>query len=147
MMLLEMCRVRHLFGLALVGAVMIHSAAAQEKTGSIQSAESLAKDLRPAALTQTDLRIQPVQPNDLVRSLSKNWHAMMSPPPASIFSSIAEASLPSSSPKRFSLPGISKLNFLAPTRVRQTDWQQLNLPKVNPSELRNDKHPNLALPE
>ena len=144
----EMCRVMRLLGVALIGALLlVNSAAAQEKTGSIQSAEALAKDLKPAALTQTGVRIQAVQPSDLGRWLSKNQHAMMSPPPIRIVSSLGEGSLPSSSPKRFSLPGISKASFLAPTRVRPTDWQRLKLPKVNASGLQNDKHPNVSLPE
>lgn len=147
MMFAEMCRIMRLLGVALVGALLVHSAAAQETTGSIQSAEALAKDLKPGGLTQTGVRIQPVQPNDLARSLSKNQHGMMSPPPARIVSSLADASLPASSPKRFSLQGISKADFLAPTRVRPTNWQHLNLPRVNPSELQNDKRPNVALPD
>lgn len=146
-MFFEMCRITRLLGVVLVGALLVHSAVAQEKTGSIQSAEALAKDLKPAGITQNNVRIQPVQPNDLVRTLSKNQHAMMSPPPAHIASSLADASLPASSPKRFSLQGIAKADFLAPTRVRPTDWQHLNLPSVNASELRNDKHPNVSLPE
>jgi hypothetical protein len=145
----EMRRITLLLVIAVFGALLIHSAAAQEKAGSIQSAEALAKDLKPGGLTQTGIRIQPVQPNDLARSLSKNQHAMMSPPPPRIASSLADASLPASSPKRFFLRGISKADFLASTRVRvrPTDWQQLNLPKVNASELQNDKHPKVALPE
>jgi hypothetical protein len=147
MMFVEMCRIMRLLGVALVGALLVHPAAAQEKTGSIQSAEAVAKDLKPGGLTQTGVRIQPVQPNDLARWLSKNQHAMMSPPPARIVSSLADASLPASSPKRFSLRGIFKADFLAPTRVRPTDWQHLNLPRVNASELQNDKRPKVALPE
>lgn len=147
MMFIEMCRVMRLLGLALIGALLAHCAAAQEKTGSVQSAEALVKDLRPAALTQTGVRIRPVQPSDLGRWLSKNQHAMMSPPPTRIVSSLAESSLPSGSPKRFSLPGISKASFLTPTRVRPTDWQKFKLPKVNASELQNDKHPNVSMPE
>jgi hypothetical protein len=138
----EMRRITCLLVTAVFGALLIHSAAAQEKTDSIQSAEALAKDLKPGGLTQTGVRIQPVQLNDLARSLSKNQHAMMSPPPPRIVSSLADASLPASSPKRFSL-----VDFLAPTRVRPTDWQHLNLPRVNASELQNDKHPKVALPQ
>jgi len=147
MMSVEMFRMMRVLGVALIGALLVHSAPAQEKAGSIQSAEALAKDLKPAALTQTGVVIQPVQPSDLGRWLSKNQHAMMSPPPTRILSSFAESSLPSSSPKRFSLPGISKASFLTPTRVRPTDWQNFKLPKVNASELQNDKHPNVSLPE
>lgn len=143
----EMCRIIRLVVTAVFGALLIHSAAAQEKTGSIQSAEALAKNLKPGGLTQTGIHIQPVQPNDLARSLSENQHAMLSPPPLRIVSSLANASLPASSRKRFSLPGISKADFLAPTRVKPTDWQHLNLPKVNASELQNEKRPNVALPE
>lgn len=143
----EMRRITCLLVIAVFGALLIHSAAAQEKTGSIQSAEALAKDLKPGGLTQTGVRIQPVQLNDLARSLSKNQHAMMSPPPPRIVSSLADASLPASSPKRFSLRGISNADFLAPTRVRPTDWQHLNLPRVNASELQNDKRPKVALPQ
>jgi hypothetical protein len=148
MMSVEMSRMMRLLGVALIGALLGHSAAAQEKTGSIESAEALAKDLKPVGLTQAGVRIQPVQPNNLARSLSKNQHAMMSPPPPRIVSSLVDANLPPSSPKRFSLRGISKGDFLAPTRVRPTDWQHLNLPSVNGSELQNDKDPNVvALPE
>lgn len=143
----EMRRITRLLVIAVFGALLISSAAAQEKTGSIQSAEALAKDLKTAGLTQTGVRIQPIQPNDLARSLSKNQHAMMSPPPPRIVSSLVDASLPASSPKRFSLRGISKADFLAPTRVRPTDWQHLKLPRVNASELQNDKRPKVALPE
>lgn len=146
-MFFETCRITRLLGVALVGALLVHSAVAQEKTGSIQSAEAFAKDLKPVGITQNNVRIQPVQPNELVRTLSKNQHAMMSPPPAHIASSLADASLPASSPKRFSLQGIAKADFLAATRVRPTDWQHLNLPRVNASELQNDKHPNVSRPE
>ena len=146
-MFFEECRITRLLGIVLAGALLVHSAAAQQTTGSIQSAKALAKGLKPAGSTQTGVRIRPVQPNGLARSLSKNQHAMMSPPPAYIVSSLADASLPASSPKRFSLQGIAKADFLAPTRVRPTDWQHLNLPRVNASELQNDKHPNVSLPE
>ena len=147
MMFVEMCRMMRLPAVALIGALLVHSAAAQEKTGSIQSAEALAKDLKPVELTQTGIRIQPVQPNDLARSLSKDQRAIMSPPRPDIVSSLAEAKLPPNSPKKFSLRGISKANFLAPTKVQPADWQHLNLPKVNASELQNEKRPSVALPE
>jgi hypothetical protein len=146
-MFIEICRIRRFFGVALVGALLVHSAAAQKKTGSIQSAEALAKDLKPGALAQTGVRIKPVQPNDLIRSLSKNQHAMMSSPPPGIVSSLTHAILPANSPKKFSLLGFSEANILAPTKVRLTDWQHRNFPKVNASELRNDKRHNVALPE
>jgi hypothetical protein len=147
MMSVEMFRMMRVLGVALIGALLVHSAPAQEKAGSIQSAEGLAKDLKPVGLHQNGVRIQPVQPNDLARSLSKNQHAMMSLPPAHIVSSLAQASLPPNSPKRFSLRGLSKANFLAPGKVRPADWRHLNLPRVNASELQNDKRPNVALPE
>jgi len=146
-MSVEMCRMMRLPVVALIGALLVHSAAAQEKTGSIQSAEALAKDLKPIELTQAGVRIQPVQPNDLARSLAKDRRAIMSPPRPDIVSPLAQASLPPNSPKKFSLRGISKANFLAPTKVRPADWQHLDLPRVNASELQNGKRPNVALPE
>jgi hypothetical protein len=143
----EMCRITRWLVIAVFGTLLIHSAAAQQKTGSVQSAEAVAKNLKPGGVAQTGVRIQPVQLSDLARSLSKNEHAMMSPPPPRIVSSLEEASLPASSPKRFSLRGLSKVDFLAPTRVRPTDWQHSNWPKLNASELQNDKRPNVVLPE
>jgi hypothetical protein len=143
----EKSRITRLLVVAVFGTFLVHSVAAQESSASVQSAGSLAKKLKPSGLDHTGVQIAPFQSNQLVRSLAMNKHALMSAPPPGIASALANANLPSTSPKRFSLPGLSRTNFLAPTTVQPRAWKYFNTPPANASELRSDKHPNLADPE
>lgn len=143
----EMSRIMHLLVVALFGALLVHSAAAQENSASVQSAEALAKSMKPSDLAHTSVQIAPFQSNHLIPSLAKNQHALMSAPPPGIASGLTNANLPSTSPKRFSLPGVSGTNFLAPTAVLPGAWKYFNTPTASASELRSDKHPNLADPQ
>lgn len=149
MMLIKVCRIMRLLGVSLVCALLVHSAAAQaqDKRGSIRSAEALLRNLKSAGLTPIGIRIEPVQPNDIATSLSNNRHALMSPPPAYIGSAMTDVRLPASAPKRFSLPGVSKDHFFAHTRIRPTDWQHLDLPRVDASELQKARRPSVVVPE
>jgi hypothetical protein len=143
----ENSRIRVLLVVAVFGPLLVHSVAAQEGSASVQSAVSLAKKVKPSGLMDTGVQSAPFQSNQLVRSLAVNQHALMSAPPPGIALAPANAKLPSTSPKRFSLPGVSRTNFLAPTKVDPGAWKYFNTPGANASELRSDKHPNLADPE
>lgn len=143
----ERSRIIRLLVVALFGTLLVHSAAAQESSATVQSADSLTKRMKPSDLAQTGVRITPFQSNHLMRSLAKNQHALMSAPSPGIASGLTNANLPSTSPKRFSLPGVSGTNFLVPTAVHPAAWKYFNAPSVGASELRNDKHPNLADPQ
>jgi hypothetical protein len=132
---------------AAFGALLLQSALAQESSVSVQSAVSLAKRVRPSGLAHGGIQPAPFQSNQLVRSLAMNQHALMSAPPPGIASALANANLPPASPKRFSLPGVSRTNFLAPTTVQPAAWKYFNTPGANASELRSQKHPNLANPK
>jgi hypothetical protein len=147
MLFAETSRIMRLLVVALFGMVLVHSSAAQESSVSVQSADSLAKKLKPSGLVHTGVQIEPFQSNQLVRSLAKNQHALMSTPPPGIASALTNADLPSTSPKRFSVPGVSGTNFLAPTTVQPAAWKYFNTPTASASELRSDKHPNLPNPE
>ena len=132
---------------AAFGAVLLQSAPAQESSASVQSAVSLAKKVKPSGLAHGGIEPAPFQSDQLVRSLAMNQHALMSAPPRGIVSALANANLPPASPKRFSLPGVSRTNFLAPTMVRPAAWKHFNTPGADASELRSDKHPDLANPK
>jgi hypothetical protein len=143
----ETSRSMRLLVVAMFGALLVHSAAAQESSATVQSADSLAKKLKTIGLSSHYVQIAPFQSNHLFRSLAKNQHALMSAPPPGIASGLTNANLPSISPKRFSLPGVSGTNFLAPTAVQPAAWKYFNTPSASASELRTDKHPNLADPQ
>jgi hypothetical protein len=143
----EKSRITRLLVVAVFGALLAHFVAAQESSASGQSAGSLAKKLKPSGLAHTGVQIALFQPNQLVRSLAMNQHSLMSAPPPGIASALANANLPSTSLKRFSLPGVSRTNLLTPTTVQPAAWKYFNTPAASASELRSDKHPNLADPE
>jgi hypothetical protein len=140
----ETSRSMRLLVVAMFGALLVHSAAAQESSATVQSADSLAERIKPIDLAHTSVRIAPFQSNHLIRSLTKNQHALMSAPPRGVASGLTDANLPSTSPKRFSLPGVSGTNLLAPAAVLPAAWKYFNTPPATASELRSDKHPNLA---
>jgi hypothetical protein len=139
-------RIRVMLAVAVFGPLLVHSAAAQESSASVQSAVSLAKSVNPSGLAHGGVQPAPFQSNKLVRSLAMNQHALMSAPPPGISLALANANLPPTSPRRFSLPGVSKANFLAPTAVQPSAWKYFNTPGANASELRSEKHPNLGNP-
>jgi hypothetical protein len=143
----ETSRSMRLLVVAMFGALLVHSAAAQESSATGQSADSLAERMKPIDLAHTSVQIAPFQSNHLIRSLAKNQHALMSAPPRGVASGLTDANLPSTSPKRFSLPGVSGTNFLAPAAVQPAAWKYFNTPSATASELRSDKHPNLADPQ
>ena len=131
------------FILAMFGALLVHSAAAQE-SASAQSAISMAKRVKPDRLVEAGVESAPIQSNQSAQSFVFKHHALSSAPPVHIASDLANANLPPTSPKRFSLPGISRANFLAATRVRPGAWRYFSTPSVNTSKLRSDKDPDLG---
>jgi hypothetical protein len=143
----ETSRSMRLLVVAMFGALLVHSAVAQENSATVQSADSLAEAMKPIDLAHTSVQIAPFQSNHLIRSLAKNQHALMSAPPRSVASGLTDANLPSTSPKRFSLLGVSGTNFLAPSAVQPAAWKYFNKPAASASELRTDRHPNLADPQ
>lgn len=145
----ETSRIVRLLVIVLFGTLLGDSATAQETSASVQSANSLAKNLKPNVLAHTGVQIVPFHSNPFVRSLAKNQHALMSAPPQGIASALTNtnANLSSTSLRRFSLPGVSRTDFLAGTRVEPAAWKRFDTPAVNASELRSNKHPNLARPE
>jgi hypothetical protein len=143
----ETSRNMRLLVVAMFGALLVHSAASQDSSGGAQSVNSLAKKLKTTGLTHTDVQIAPFQSAHLFRSLANSQHALMSVPPPGIVSEMTNADLPSISPKRLSLAGVSGTNFLAPTAVQPAAWKYFNTPSPSASELRTDKHPNLADPQ
>jgi hypothetical protein len=145
MILGEVRRFIRLTIIAVFGALVIHSVAAQQDSTNFQSAESLAKKLKQAGLTSSGVQIQPT---DFVRSLSKNYqHAMMSTPPSFAALALTDADLPTTSFKQMSMKGIFKVDLLAPTKVRPTEWKHLTPHGVNASQLWSDKHPDLGPPK
>jgi hypothetical protein len=143
-MFLDMSRIVRLLIVALLSTLLVHSATAQQTSTRVQPTDSLAMKLKASGLAQTDVRISPFQPNRLARKLANNHHAFMAAPPQNIASSLENASLPSTSPKRFSMPAVSEANFLSPTTVRPAAWKYFSTHAANVSELRNNKHPNIA---
>jgi hypothetical protein len=143
----ETSRSMRLLVAAIFGALLVHSAASQESSATVQSADSLAERMKPIDLAHTRVQIASFQSNYLIRSLAKNQHALMSAPPRGVASGLTDANLPSTSPKRFSLSGVSGTNFLAPTAVQPAAWKYFNTPSATAPELRSDKHPNLADPQ
>jgi hypothetical protein len=143
----ENSRITRLLVVAVFGALLVHSVAAQESSAIAQSAVPLAKNVKPSGLGHTDAQLTAFQSSPLVRSLAMNQHALMSEPPPGIALTLANANLPATSPKRFSLPGVSTTNFLAPTTVQPAAWKYFTTPGANASELRSEKHPSLADPE
>jgi hypothetical protein len=143
----ETSRSMRLLVVVMFGALLVHSAAAQESSATVQSADSLAEKIKSIDLAHTSVQIAPFQSNHLVRSLAKNQHALMSAPPTGIASGLTNANLPSISPKRFSLLGVSGTNFLAPAAVQPAAWKYFDEPAASASELRTDRHPNLADPQ
>ena len=143
-MFLDMSRIVRLLIVALLSALLVHSATAQQTSTGVQPTDSLAMKLKASGLAQTDVRISLFQPNRLARELANNHHAFMAAPPQNIASSLENANLPSTSPKRFSLPAVSGANFLSPTRVQPAAWKYFSTQAANVSELRNNKHPNIA---
>jgi hypothetical protein len=129
------------------GALLVHSAAAQESSATVQSVDSLTKRMKPIDLAHTSVQIAPFQSNQFIRSLAENQHALLSAPPRGVASVLTGANLPSTSPKRFSVPGVSGTNFLAPAAVQPAAWKYFNISSATASELRSDKHPNLADPQ
>jgi hypothetical protein len=144
MMFVNMCRIMRLLSVALVGALLVHSATAQQTSTRVQPADSLAKKLKTSGLARTDVRISPFQPNRLTRKLANNHHALMAAPPQNIASSLEHANLPSTSPKRFSLPAVSRANFLSPTTVQPAAWKYFSTHAADVSQLRNNKQPKIA---
>lgn len=142
-MFIEMSGIMRLLIVALF-ALLVHSAAAQQSSAPVQSADSLAKKLKPSGLVETGVQISPFQPNRLVRKLANNQHGLMAAPPQDIASSLENANLPSTSPKRFSLPAVSGANFLAPTTVQPAAWRYFSAHAADASDLRSNKHPNMA---
>lgn len=143
-MFVEVSRIMRLLIVALLGTLLVHSAAAQQTSTRVQSADSLAKKLKANGLAQTGVQISPFQPNRLARKLANNQHGLMAAPPQGISSSLENASLPSTSPKRFSLPAISGANFLSPTTVRPAAWKYFSTHAADVLELRGNKHPNIV---
>jgi hypothetical protein len=143
MMFVEMCRIMRFLSVALVGALLVHSAAAQQTSTRIQSADALATKLKSSGLAQTGVQISPFQPSRLARKLANNQHGFTTAPPQSVASSLESANLPSTSPKRFSLPAASEANFLSPTPVRPAAWKYFSTQAADPSELRTNKHLNM----
>jgi hypothetical protein len=145
----ENSRIRVLLVVAAFGPLLIHSVTAQESSASVQSAVSLARKVNPIDLMHTGVQLAPFQSNPFVRSLliGMNQHALMFAPPSRIAFEPENAKLPPTSPKRFSLRGVSGANFLVPTKVEAGAWKYFNTPGVNARELHSDKHPNLADPE
>jgi hypothetical protein len=143
----ETSRSMRLLVVAMFGVLLVHSVAAQKSSATIQSADSLAERMKPIDLGHTNVQIAPFQSNHLIRSLAKNQHGLMSAPPRGVASGLTDANLPSTSPKRFSLPGVSGTNFLAPAAVQPVAWKYFSMPSATASELRNDKHPNLTDPQ
>lgn len=143
-MFLDMNRIVRLLIVTLLSALLVHSATAQQTSTRVQPTDSLATKLEASGLAQTDVRISPFQPNRLARKLANNHHAFMAAPPQNIASSLENANLPSTSPKRFSLPAVSGGNFLSPTTVQPAAWKYFSTHAANVSELRNNKHPNIA---
>ena len=143
-MFVKMCRIMRLLSVALVGALLVHSATAQQTSTPVQPTDSLAKKLKASGLAQTDVRISPFQPNRLARKLANNHHALMAAPPQNIASSLENANLPSTSPKRFSLPAVSGGNFLSPTMVQPAAWKYFSTHAADVSQLRNNKQPKIA---
>lgn len=144
MVLREKILVRLLLVVAMLSTFLVQTLAAQKSSASVQLAYSLGKRLKPIDLSHSGVQIAPFPSNQLDWSLAKTQHALMSAPRPGIPSALANANLPLTSPKRFSLPGVSSTNFLVPTIVRPTAWKYFNLPGTNASELRSDKHPDLA---
>jgi hypothetical protein len=144
MMFVKMCRIMRLLSVALIGALLVRSATAQQTSTRVQPVDSLAKKLKASGLAQSDVRISPFQPNRLARKLANNQHALMAAPPQNIAWSLEHANLPSTSPKRFSLPAISGANFLSPTTVQPAAWKYFSTHAADVSQLRNNKQPNIA---
>jgi hypothetical protein len=136
--------VRLSLALAVFGTLLVRSAAAQESSGTSQSTISFAKDVRLSGLTQAGMHSVSFQSNQMMRSLAVNHHALSSAPPADIASVLASAKLPSASLKRFSVPGISKANFLTRTTLQPAFWRYFSTPGVDTSRLRGDKPPGLG---
>ena len=144
MIFVKICRIIRLLSVAVVAALLIHSATAQQTSTSVQLADSLAKKVKASGLAQTDVRISPFQSNRLARNLANNHRALMAAPPQNIASSLEHANLPSTSPKQFSLPAVSGANFLSPTTVQPAAWKYFSTHAADVSQLGNNKHPNIG---
>jgi hypothetical protein len=139
----EKNRIMRLLVVAVFGTLPVHSAAAQQGSAGSQSDISLAKKVTAIGSAPTSVQFAPFQSDQLARSLATNQHALMSAPPPDIASAVAKADLPPTSSKRFSLPGVSRTNFLMPTTVQPATWTYFDTPAANFSGLRSDKHPDL----
>jgi hypothetical protein len=140
----ENSHVRVLLVVAVFGTLLVHFAAAQQTSTRVQLTDSLVKKLKTSGLAQTGVQVSPFQPDRLARKLASNQQGLMAAPPQSIASSLEKANLPSTSPKRFSLPAVSGANFLSPTTVQPAAWKYFSTHAADAWELRSNKHPNMA---
>jgi hypothetical protein len=125
-----------------VYSVFLQPAAAQESSGSLQAAISLAQKV--TVLKASPWRTEPtiLGSHYLLQAFANNQHAL-SAPPAGIVSMLANAKLPVASPRQFGLPDLSKTRLLAPARIQQEKWQVLKIPPINTSKLFGEKHSDL----
>jgi len=101
------------------------AAAAQESSGRLQTAVSVAQKV--TAFRPSEWRTEPTisDSNNLLRTLANNHHAL-SASPLGIVSMLANAKLPVAPPKQLGLPDLSKTKFLVPAVIQQEKWQVLN---------------------
>jgi hypothetical protein len=128
-----------LFFVAL-GPLLIQSSQAQDGSRAFQSAIGL----KAHGFTGNPARPGPFKPNPFAQSLSQRNHNFTAEPPRDLASELAEATLPATSTKKYPLPGLSGVNFLAPTKFQPMEFRSFSSSGLNTSKLRDTRLPDLS---
>jgi hypothetical protein len=120
--------------------LLIQSSQLQDGSRVFQSA----KGMKAHGLTGNSAQPGPFKPNPFARSLIQRKNTFAAEPPGNLASELAEATLPATSMKKYPLPVLSGVNFLAPTRFQPIEFRSFSAPGLNTSKLRDTKFPDLS---